>query len=177
MAPLARSSSGCGYAPMRPHNGNDRRRNRARLAGHDAPSCARCMSQAGGNMRTAVDIACAAVFAMCVIAGPAHAVTGGGGGGGYESEQGQDIFGTRDAGLEGAKIPVVPTSPAAYQRLRIDAGQLHAQKGGADVAGAGVVGLDLVATRVVGADLGKAVTVHIAAARPHVNIYTHVASD
>src|SRR5690349_2380860 len=114
----------------------------------------------GGDMRTAVDIAGAAVLAVCAIAAPAHAVTGGGGGGGYESEQGQDIFRTKDAGLEGAKIPVVPTSPAAYQQLRVDAGQLHAQKAGADVAGAGVVGLDVVATRVVGPDLGKPVTLH-----------------
>ena len=123
---------------------------------------------------------CAAVLA--VVAGlaigerGAFAVTGGGNGG-YESEQGPDVFGTKDPGLEGAKIAVVPAQPTTYQQIRIENGQLHAQKTGADVAGAGVVGLDLVAIRTVGADLGKPATLHIAAARPHRNVFTHVTWD
>lgn len=128
-------------------------------------------------MRTAVELGRAALLAVCLIAGPAGAVTGGGGGGGYESEQGPEVFGTKDAGLEGAKIPTVPANGATYQRLTLTDGQLHAQKAGGDVAGAGVVGLDLVATRTAGADLGKPVTLHIAAARLHKNVYTHVLSD
>jgi hypothetical protein len=120
--------------------------------------------------------ALAVAAALAIGERGAFAVTGGGNGG-YESEQGQDIFGTRDPGLEGAKIPVVPARPTTYQQIRVDTGQLHAQKAGGDVAGAAVVGLDLVATRTSGADLGKPVTLHIAAARPHINIYSHVASD